>query len=72
MTSELEAATRAYRRAQNAVEKRREALAEAVCKAAHDGVRQVDICRITGYTRERVRQIVKAGHDARSNEPSDA
>lgn len=66
MTSELEAATRAYRRAQKAVEKRREELAAAVVKAAKDGVRQFEIVRITGYTRERIRQIVD--HDRKRSE----
>lgn len=66
MTSELEAATRAYRRAQKAVDKRRDELADAVFNAARDGVRQVDICRITGYTRERVRQIVREIEDRES------
>ena len=68
MTSELEAATRAYRRAQKAVDKRRDELADAVFKATRDGVRQVDICRITGYTRERVRQIVREIEDRESEQ----
>lgn len=76
MTSELEAATRAYRRAQKAVEKRRDELFAAVVKATDAGVRQVKIVEITGYTRERIRQIVdadrkrKTGHDARSTDDS--
>lgn len=33
-------------------------LADAVRRAAADGVRQVDIVRATGYTREQIRRIV--------------
>lgn len=39
----------------------RERLADAIVAAADAGMRQVDIVRITGYTRERVRQILRAG-----------
>jgi F0F1-type ATP synthase membrane subunit b/b' len=38
----------------------RERLADAIVEAARDGMRQVDIVRKTGYTRERVRQICRA------------
>lgn len=34
---------------------------EAIVEAARGGMRQVDIVRATGYTRERVRQILRAG-----------
>ncbi len=34
---------------------------DAIRKAAELGMRQVDIARVTGYTRETIRQIVKAG-----------
>lgn len=61
MTSDLEAAARAYRRAEKAHADRRVQLADAIVKAARDGVRQVDIVKITGYTRERVRQILREG-----------
>lgn len=36
-------------------------LAAAIVEAANDGVRQVEIVRATGYNRERVRQILRAG-----------
>ncbi|SCL17017.1 hypothetical protein GA0074692_0070 [Micromonospora pallida] len=36
-------------------------LADAIVAAARNGMRQVDIVRATGYTRERVRQILRAG-----------
>lgn len=39
----------------------REALAQAIVAAARDGMRQVTIVKITGYSRERVRQILRAG-----------
>jgi hypothetical protein len=42
------------------VDRAREALAEAIVEAARSGMRQVDIVKVTGYTRERVRQIVRA------------
>lgn len=38
----------------------REQLAAAIVEAAREGMRQVDIVRVTGYTRERVRQILRA------------
>ncbi|MGC9671241.1 hypothetical protein ACNTMW_32430 [Planosporangium sp. 12N6] len=42
------------------VDHARERLAAAIVEAARSGVRQVDIVRRTGYTRERVRQICRA------------
>jgi hypothetical protein len=39
----------------------RESLAEAIVAAARDGMKQVVIVKITGYSRERVRQILRAG-----------
>ncbi|MEW2383053.1 hypothetical protein AB0873_13345 [Micromonospora sp. NPDC047707] len=47
--------------ARNDVAEARSRLAEAIVDAARDGMRQVDIVRVTGYTRERVRQILRAG-----------
>jgi predicted transcriptional regulator len=47
--------------ARAAAERAREELAAAIVEAARDGVRQVDIQRISGYSRERVRQILRAG-----------
>lgn len=58
MTTELERRARAYRRADELREQRRAELAEAIAQAAAEGVRQVDIVRQTGYTRESVRRIV--------------
>jgi hypothetical protein len=45
----------------------RTALAGAIVQAAHDGTRQRDIVKATGYSRERVRTILRAG----GVEPSD-
>ena len=41
-------------------ERKRVALADAIVAAARAGMRQRDIVAITGYNRERVRQIVRA------------
>lgn len=61
MTSELEAATKAYRRAEKASNDRRQHLYDLMVQAARTGTPQTEIIRITGYTRERVRQILRAG-----------
>lgn len=74
MLDHLEAATRAYREAQNAVGEAEDALveakaavpvaraklAEAIVEAARAGAKQRDIVAITGYNRERIRTIVRA------------
>lgn len=71
----LDEAVRAYRDAQSAasaseqraaenraeVTRKRQALTDAIVEAGAAGMRQVDIIRITGYSRERVRQILRAG-----------
>jgi CRP-like cAMP-binding protein len=70
--ADLAAATRAFRRAEKVAEKHRTALADVIRRAAAADVRQADLARITGYTRERIFQIVHgdrkktsaAGHDA--------
>jgi len=43
------------------VERTRAALAEAIVRAGRAGMRQKDIVAVTGYNRERVRQILRAG-----------
>jgi DNA invertase Pin-like site-specific DNA recombinase len=53
-------ATRAYRRAKEALDKARPELAAAIVEAARSGMRQADIVRETGYTREQVRRICRA------------
>jgi hypothetical protein len=79
MLDDLEAATRAYRDAQAAVDDaqaaarqlvvdaratvdvKRAELADMIVAAARAGVRQTEIVRVTGYTRESVRRILRAG-----------
>lgn len=46
--------------ARAAVELAREALVEAIAEALRSGMRQVDVARMTGYSRERIRQIARA------------
>lgn len=58
-TDELVAATTAYRAAQEHLDDARRALAGAVVAAANSGVRQTEIVRITGYTREHIRRLVR-------------
>lgn len=43
------------------VDKTRDELAEAIVDAARSGMRQVEIVRRSGYTRESVRRILRAG-----------
>lgn len=43
------------------VDKARAELAEAIRAADEAGMRQVDIVAVTGYSRERVRQIIRDG-----------
>lgn len=47
-----------YRTLRDETTTAREALAEAIRKAASEGMRQVDIVHATGYTREQIRLIV--------------
>lgn len=75
MAHRLDQAVRAYRDAQSRaaaseqraaddraeVIRKRDALIEAIVAAGQAGMRQVDIIKITGYSRERVRQILRAG-----------
>lgn len=64
MTERLEAAAKAYRRAEKKADETRSELFAAIVEAKAVGVAQVDIVRATGYTRERIRQILKAAEDA--------
>ena len=43
------------------LDRRRAELAAAIVAASEAGARQVDIIRITGYARESVRRILRAG-----------
>lgn len=60
MTSGLQQAVDAYRQARDAAEDARLQLAAAIAGSARAGTRQAEIVRVTGYTRERVRQICRA------------
>ena len=51
--------TKAFRRAETALEERRLALAKSIWMASFRGMRQAEIVRITGYTREHIRRIVR-------------
>lgn len=64
MTERLEAAAKAYRRAEKKADETRSELFAAIVAAKAAGVAQVDIVRATGYTRERIRQIIKAAEGA--------
>ena len=60
MATGLQGAIDAYRQAQGAAEDARRQLADAIVAEARAGTRQAEIVRVTGYTRERVRQICRA------------
>jgi multidrug resistance efflux pump len=74
MPSRLDDAANAFRQAQAAlidaraqvgeiraeVERARADLADAIVEAARSGVRQVEIVKRSGYTRERIRQLCRA------------
>jgi hypothetical protein len=57
----IKAAVSAHRRAARRAEQTLAALHAAIAEAASQGVRQTDLVKITGYTRERIRQICRAG-----------
>jgi CRP-like cAMP-binding protein len=67
MTDEqLAAALRAFKRAENVLTSRRLELFEAIGQAVVErGVKQQDVVKQTGYTREHVRRICKAYVDKR-------
>lgn len=52
---------RAYRRAEKLLETRREELFEAIGRAVTErGIKQADVARQTGWTREHIRRICNA------------
>lgn len=57
--TELKAAARVHQRAQKRAEEAHARLVEVMREASDAGVRQVDIVRETGYTREHVRRLLK-------------
>lgn len=56
----LEEAAQAYADAKAAVDAARERLGDEIVKAARSGMRQTEIVRISGYTRETVRRLCRA------------
>lgn len=68
MTSELEQAAKAYRRAEKTFSDRRAELVELVVKAAREGMAQTEIVRITGWTRDYIYKLVKADDERRRRE----
>ncbi len=59
-STQLKQAIAKYRRAKDAVATTRDEMYDAVIADLANGVRQTDIVRATGLTRERIRQIVTA------------
>lgn len=59
-STRLKQAVTKYRRAEAAVTSTRDEMYAAILADLDEGVRQTDIVRATGLTRERIRQIVKA------------
>ncbi|MEU7617172.1 hypothetical protein AB0B27_13910 [Micromonospora rifamycinica] len=57
---ELTAAAADYQQAKTKLDTARPRLAAAIVDAARAGRRQGEIVKVTGYTRERVRQICRA------------
>ena len=66
----LKQAVLRYRRAEASVAKARNKMYDAILLDLSSGVRQTDVVRATGLTRERIRQIVKAA-EQRKLERSD-
>lgn len=58
--TDLEQLAHEYQHAQTRADELRTRLAAAIVDSAKAGVRQADIVKQTGYTRERVRQICRA------------
>lgn len=57
----LIAKAKAFRRAEGIAEERRHDLTAAILDATAAGIRQSEIVRITGYTREHIRRLVRDG-----------
>jgi uncharacterized protein with gpF-like domain len=58
--TQLNAAAERYRAAEAAADQARAELHDAILGAVREGVAQREIVDITGYTRERIRQIARA------------
>jgi Zn-dependent M32 family carboxypeptidase len=59
-----------HREAREAEEEARRELYAAILDSIDQGARQVDIVRVTGYTREHIRQLVRAAREAVADEES--
>src|SRR3954462_15185943 len=71
MSDRLLAAARRFRRVERAYEQARDELAACIAEAALDeGVKQVDIVKATGYTREHIRRVVDDARKKRSAPPT--
>lgn len=64
-STRLKQAVTKYRRAEAAVTSSRDDMYAAILADLTKGVRQADIVRTTGLTRERIRQIVNADKEKR-------
>jgi hypothetical protein len=62
-TEPVAKALAAHKRAETRAEQTRALLYMAIAEASDAGVRQADLVRVTGYTREHIRQIVKAAKE---------
>lgn len=67
-STRLKQAVTKYRRAEAAVNTSRDEMYAAILADLADGVRQVDIVRATGLTRERIRQIVNTNKKRRETD----
>lgn len=57
--SDLARAAAAFQRATRRVDETRAELHAAILRAVDEGVPQVEIVEVTGYTRERIRQLAR-------------
>jgi hypothetical protein len=59
--TELAAITRHFRRAEKALAAARADLQQAAAQAMAEGIKQADVAKVTGWTRETLRKLPKAG-----------
>lgn len=62
----LRKAVRAKKTAEDRAEAARAALAVAMADAIRDGMKQSEVVKVTGYTREHVRRLVLEAEDTRA------
>lgn len=65
----LKKAAAKHRKIKEAEEEARQEVYAAILEDLANGVRQVDITRVAGYTREHVRQLVLADKKKREEQP---